>query len=132
MMLARPGLDVSRFIDIFVFMQTIECCPDGIRRLFHALADEKRLAILARLIGGERCVCELADEAGVGQSLLSFHLRVLKDAGLVHVRRVGRWGFYSVNGQAVSQLQEFLGSLGTATEQRVRCCADPTCACGVQ
>ena len=132
MMLARPGVDISIFLDMFVFMQTMKCCPDGIDRLFHALADEKRLAVLARLMGGERCVCELADEAGIGQSLLSFHLRVLKDAGLVQVRRVGRWGFYSVNTQAVSQLQEFLGSLGTATEKQTRCCADPTCACGMQ
>lgn len=113
-------------------MQTMNTCPKGIDRLFHALGDEKRLAILARLTRGERCVCELSDEAGVGQSLLSFHLRVLKDAGLVQVRRVGRWGFYSVDVRAVSQLQEFLGSLGAAVEQRTRCCADPTCACGVQ
>lgn len=113
-------------------MQTMRTCPKGIDRLFHALGDEKRLAILARLTRGERCVCELSDEAGVGQSLLSFHLRVLKDAGLVQVRRVGRWGFYSVDVRAVSQLQEFLGSLGAAVEQRTRCCADPTCACGVQ
>ncbi|TFG65673.1 MAG: ArsR family transcriptional regulator [Gemmatimonadales bacterium] len=108
----------------------MKCCPDGLDRTFHALADEKRLAILARLTGGERCVCELTDEAGVGQSLLSFHLRVLKDAGLVQVRRVGRWGFYSVNLQAVSQLQEFLAGLGMSTSERIRCCADPGCACG--
>ena len=113
-------------------MQTMKCCPEGIDRIFHALADEKRLAILARLTGGERCVCELAEEADVGQSLLSFHLRVLKDAGLVQVRRVGRWGFYSVDGRAVRQLQEFLGELETATEQRTRCCTDPACACGAR
>ena len=111
-------------------MQTMKCCPEGIDRIFQALADEKRLAILARLTGGERCVCELVDEAEVGQSLLSFHLRVLKDAGLVQVRRVGRWGFYSVDGQAVAQLQDFLSGLGTPTEMRARCCTDPACACG--
>ena len=111
-------------------MQTLTFCPDGLDRKFHALADEKRLAILVRLTDGERCVCELVDEAGVGQSLLSFHLRVLKDSGLVQVRRVGRWGFYSVDGQAVAQLQEFLSGLGTPTEMRTRCCTDPACACG--
>lgn len=75
-------------------------------------------------------MCELTDEAGVGQSLLSFHLRVLKDAGLVKVRRVGRWGFYSVDLQAVAELQEFLAGIGKATSKRIRCCADPACACG--
>jgi len=113
-------------------MQTLKCCPEGIDRTFQALADEKRLAVLTRLIGGERCVCELEDEVGLSQSLLSFHLKVLKDAGLVQVRRVGRWGFYSVDVQAVAQLQEFLSGLGTAIEQRTRCCADPTCACGMK
>ena len=117
---------------MFPFMQTMTRRPEGTDRTFHALADEKRLAILARLTGGERCVCELAEAAEVGQSLLSFHLRVLKDAGLVRVRRVGRWGFYSVNVDTIADLQEFLGELGTATEQRTRCCADPACACGAR
>ena len=117
---------------MFVAMQTMKCCPAGVDRTFHALADEKRLAILARLIGGERCVCELAEEAEVGQSLLSFHLRVLKDAGLVRVRRVGRWGFYSVDVETVGGLQTFLGTLGTAIEERSRCCADPACGCGAK
>lgn len=117
---------------MFSFMQTMTRRPEGIDRTFQALADEKRLAILARLIGGERCVCELAEAAEVGQSLLSFHLRVLKDAGLVRVRRVGRWGFYSVDVETVSGLQAFLGTLGTATDVRNRCCTDPACACGVR
>ncbi|MDH3296976.1 MAG: metalloregulator ArsR/SmtB family transcription factor [Gemmatimonadota bacterium] len=98
-------------------------------RSFHALGDEKRLAVLGRLVGGERCVCELADEAGVGQSLLSFHLRVLKDAGLVRVRRVGRWGFYSVDVETVGRLQSFLAGLGSADTRGGRCCADPECRC---
>ena len=111
-------------------MQTLTVRETAIDRAFHALADEKRIDILDRLVEGERCVCELADAAGVGQSLLSFHLRVLKDAGLVNVRRVGRWGFYSVNTETVSQLQGFLGGLGESVAKRSRCCADPSCACG--
>jgi ArsR family transcriptional regulator len=102
---------------------------DTLERTFHALGDEKRLAVLKRLVSGERCVCELADAAGVGQSLLSFHLRVLKDAGLVRVRRVGRWGFYSVDVDTVRRLQSFLGGLGGAVTRGNRCCADPGCRC---
>jgi ArsR family transcriptional regulator len=110
-------------------MQTLTQQESGVDRAFQALADEKRLAILGRLVEGERCVCELAEEAGIGQSLLSFHLRVLKDAGLVSVRRVGRWGFYSVNKETVSALQGFLGGLETAIASTSRCCADPGCRC---
>ena len=51
--------------------------------LFHALSDETRLAILEMLRDGERCVCELQTELDAAQSRLSFHLRVLKEAGLV-------------------------------------------------
>jgi ArsR family transcriptional regulator len=110
-------------------MVTLTTTDSTIDRAFQALADEKRVAILGRLVEGERCVCELADEAGVGQSLLSFHIRVLKDAGLVNVRRVGRWGFYSVNTETVSRLQGFLGKLGKAEDSKSRCCADPGCVC---
>lgn len=110
-------------------MDTLTHLESGVDRAFQALADEKRIAILGRLVEGERCVCELANEAGVGQSLLSFHLRVLKDAGLVSVRRVGRWGFYSVNTETVSALQGFLGGLETAVARTSRCCADPGCKC---
>jgi len=110
-------------------MQTTTQDRDTLERTFHALGDEKRLAVLKRLVSGERCVCELAEAAGVGQSLLSFHLRVLKDAGLVRVRRVGRWGFYSVDVETVGGLQSFLGDLGGAVVKGNRCCADPGCRC---
>ena len=52
-------------------------------RLFHALSDETRLGILEMLRDGERCVCDLQAELDAAQSRLSFHLRVLREAGLV-------------------------------------------------
>ena len=64
--------------------------------LFHALSDETRLAALQMLRSGERCVCELQDELDVAQSRLSFHLKVLRDAGLVQDRTEGRWSYYSI------------------------------------
>ncbi len=64
-------------------------------QLFHALSDETRLSILQRLRIGERCVCELTDALDAAQSRLSFHLKVLKDAGLVTDRREGRWMYYT-------------------------------------
>lgn len=65
-------------------------------QLFHALSDVTRLAIIEQLQGGERCVCELTDTLDAAQSRLSFHLRVLKDAGLVSDRREGRWSYYEL------------------------------------
>lgn len=79
--------------------------------LFHALSDETRLAIVQRLRGGERCVCDLTDLLDAAQSRLSFHMKVLKDAGLVTDRRAGRWIHYSLRGEAFAELQELLGDL---------------------
>ena len=77
--------------------------------LFHALSDETRLGIVQRLRGGEQCVCDLTDMLDAAQSRLSFHLKVLKEAGLVTDRKQGRWVHYSLNHDAFQELQELLG-----------------------
>ena len=61
--------------------------PDTTRmvQLFHALSDPTRLSIVQRLRFGERCVCDLTDALDAAQSRLSFHLKVLKDAGIEHL-----------------------------------------------
>jgi ArsR family transcriptional regulator len=79
--------------------------------LFHALADETRLALLGQLGGGERCVCELQDALGAAQSRLSFHLKVLKAAGLVTDRREGRWAYYALAPEALAEAGDLVGAL---------------------
>ncbi len=74
--------------------------------LFHALSDNTRLSILEMLRDGERCVCELQDELGAAQSRLSFHLRVLKEAGLVTDRREGRWSYYAIVPRALADVHD--------------------------
>ena len=93
--------------------------------LFQALSDETRLSILQRLRFGERCVCDLTDALDAAQSRLSFHLKVLKDAGLVLDRRDGRWMYYSLNSEGldeVAQLVEALASNPSAAERKNACC----------
>jgi ArsR family transcriptional regulator, arsenate/arsenite/antimonite-responsive transcriptional repressor len=75
-------------------------------QLFHALSDETRLGILEMLRGGERCVCELQTELEAAQSRLSFHLRVLKEAGLVSDRRDGRWSYYRITPDALAEVHD--------------------------
>ena len=94
-------------------------------RLFHALSDRTRLSILQRLRFGERCVCDLTDALDAAQSRLSFHLRVLKDAGLVTDRKDGRWMYYTLNPDAlaeVSEVADTLAAVPTAAERRTGCC----------
>jgi ArsR family transcriptional regulator len=80
--------------------------PDRLRAIaaarFRALGDETRLRLLELLAAGERNVGELMDLMGLGQSLISHHLRALRDAGLVHDRRDGRWVYYSIAEQALT------------------------------
>ncbi len=74
--------------------------------LFHALSDATRLGILDMLKVGECCVCELQDELDAAQSRLSFHLRVLKEAGLVTDRRDGRWMYYTIAPDALAEVHD--------------------------
>ena len=80
-------------------------------RLFHALSDPTRLGIVRKLRQGERCVCELTDALDAAQSRLSFHLKVLKDAGLVSDRREGRWVYYELRREALEELSTAVADL---------------------
>ena len=64
--------------------------------LFHALADPIRLEILAYLRDGEKCVCEIIPHLNILQPVVSRHLKILKDAGIVKDRKEGNKRFYSV------------------------------------
>ena len=81
------------------------------QRAFHALSDETRLRLIERLRAGEQCVCDLTESLETAQSRLSFHLRVLKDAGLVTDRRAGRWVYYALDVAALDTLLDFLAGL---------------------
>jgi ArsR family transcriptional regulator, arsenate/arsenite/antimonite-responsive transcriptional repressor len=94
-------------------------------RLFHALSDETRLSIIQRLRLGERCVCDLTDAMDAAQSRLSFHLKVLKDCGLVTDRRDCRWMYYTLNPETLGEIAELVESLASApsaAERKNGCC----------
>jgi ArsR family transcriptional regulator len=74
--------------------------------LFHALSDATRLSILGMLRDGEQCVCDLQEGLDAAQSRLSFHLRVLRDAGLVADRREGRWSYYRIVPSALAEVHD--------------------------
>jgi ArsR family transcriptional regulator, arsenate/arsenite/antimonite-responsive transcriptional repressor len=81
--------------------------------LFHALSDETRLAVLDMLRDGERCVCELQDALDAAQSRLSFHLRVLREAGLVTDRKEGRWSYYALVPNALGEAHDVVRALAS-------------------
>jgi ArsR family transcriptional regulator len=94
--------------------------------LFHALSDETRLSIVERLRGGERCVCDLTDLLDAAQSRLSFHLKVLRESGLVDCRREGRWAYYWLRPEAFDLIDEATRALRptrAAIANQKACCA---------
>ncbi|MEG3846708.1 metalloregulator ArsR/SmtB family transcription factor [Microcoleus sp. herbarium19] len=75
---------------------------------FHALSDPLRIQILELLRQQELCVCDLCDRLCVPQSKLSFHLKTLKEAGLVRSRQESRWIYYSLNLAQFLALEQYL------------------------
>ncbi|KYC37102.1 transcriptional regulator [Scytonema hofmannii PCC 7110] len=82
--------------------------PDLVVSGFHALSEPLRVSILELLRDNEFCVCDLCEALGVTQSKLSFHLKTLKEAGLVRSRQEGRWIYYSLNLPQFVVLEQYL------------------------
>lgn len=92
--------------------------PDSLLlQRFQAIAEPTRLGIVRQLTSGERCVCDLQGNMDAAQSRLSFHLKKLKEAGVVSDRREGRWVYYSLVPEALEEMRAFLG------EVKDECCA---------
>lgn len=105
--------------------------PIALARSFQALADEKRVRVLELLGEGELCVCELTEALDLSQPLLSFHLRTLREAGLVRTRKKGRWVHYSLDRTKLERLQRAAAALAAGSYEsndekgaraRIRCC----------
>ena len=100
--------------------KTLESCCDGTNqdwslpeglaeraRLFKALADETRLKLLHLVREREVCVCDLVGVMGMPQGTLSHHLSLLHQAGLVTMRKQGRWNYYQATPLALAPLGVF-------------------------
>jgi ArsR family transcriptional regulator len=85
---------------------------DDAARVFAALADPARLRVLAVLAGSPRCVCDIQAAAPMAANLLSYHLRTLREAGLVAGSRRGRFVDYRLTDTATALIRGALGSAG--------------------
>lgn len=103
-MIAHPRADTQRRPD--------PCCdvaapepPHGLAAaaaLFKALSDETRLRILRTLARyGELCECNIVPSFGLSQPTISYHLKVLREAGLIQSRRQGQWVYHSLDPKAL-------------------------------
>ena len=93
-------------------------------KVFKALCDPKRLAILEQLRSGEKCACVLQEPLDLTQSGLSYHMKILCDSGIVVSRQEGKWTHYSISEKGVEQAKECLRQLTTPD---VECENKPCC-----
>ncbi|NCO75744.1 MAG: winged helix-turn-helix transcriptional regulator [Cyanobacteria bacterium] len=75
---------------------------------FHALSDSIRMEVLNLLRTRELCVCEIKEILNIPQSKLSFHLKTLRETGLVNTRQQGKWTYYSINLSQLVALEQYL------------------------
>ena len=80
-------------------------------KVFKAFCDDKRLAILELLQGGEKCACVLIDELGIAQSGLSYHMKILCESGVVEARQEGKWTHYKISEQGSAAARALLQSI---------------------
>lgn len=82
-------------------------------KVFKALCDEKRLAILELLRSGEKCACVLIERMDMGQSALSYHMKILCESGIVDSRPEGKWTHYRLSEAGSKHAAELLLQLTT-------------------
>ena len=91
-------------------------------KVFKALCDPKRLAILEQLRGGEKCACVLQEPLDLTQSGLSYHMKILCDSGIVASRQEGKWTHYRLSPSGRDKAVELLKRLTTPdNEQKTNC-----------
>ncbi|HUP27727.1 MAG TPA: metalloregulator ArsR/SmtB family transcription factor [Chloroflexia bacterium] len=103
------------------------CTPAGVKvdvatvqghvKVLGALADNTRLAIVEMLSSHDEpvCVCDITSQFDLGQPTISHHLRVLREAGIVHGDKRGLWVYYSLNHAAIAPLAAHLEKIAGGT-----------------
>jgi len=92
--------------------------------VFKAFCDENRSRILELLRSGEKCACMLQEQLSIGQSSLSYHMKILVDSGVVESRQEGKWTHYRISEKGSKHAAELLKIITTANTaiQYDECC----------
>jgi ArsR family transcriptional regulator len=101
--------------------------PSDLRAL-QAVAEPNRARIVELLAHGEHCVCDVGGALGLSTALVSHHLRVLREAGLVGERREGRWVHYALDLEQLARLRTAVVALLTPSEAASLACGCSDCS----
>jgi ArsR family transcriptional regulator len=91
-------------------------------RVFKAFCDEKRLKILEMLRSGEKCACVLLERLDIGQSTLSYHMKILTESGIVESRQEGKWTHYKISESGSRNATEILQAITAFHDSEVCVC----------
>ena len=87
--------------------------------IMESLSDPIRINILELMMDGEICVCDIVNVTGLSQSKISYHIKILKDSGLITDRQEGRWVYYKLDLEILSDIQNWMGNLiNSSTNER--------------
>ena len=87
-----------------------------------ALGDPNRLEIVRMLSNEEKCGCRLLEKFDITQPTLSHHMKILAASGLVNDRKEGKWHFYSVNTETMTEYCRYIRSLCKGATEK--CCGE--------
>ena len=90
-------------------------------KVFKAFSDERRLRILEVLQHGEKCSCVLQDKIDMPQSSLSYHMKILHEAGIVEGRQEGKWTYYHISPEGCQAAMDMLKASTTVTDDGDPC-----------
>ena len=97
---------------------------------FKAFCDESRLRIIELLRDGELCACELIERLDMGQSTLSYHMKILCESGIVINRQEGKWAHYRISEEGGEAAIALSASRSRCRAWGPNVTCGPGCACG--
>ncbi len=89
--------------------------------IMESLSDPIRINILELMMDGEICVCDIVNVTGLSQSKISYHIKILKDSGLISDRQEGRWVYYKLDLEVLSDIQNWMSNLIQSSKNKRNC-----------
>ena len=86
-----------------------------------SFSDPFRLEIIDLMMEGEVCVCDIMKLTKLSQSRISYHIKILKEAGLISDRQEGRWVYYKLDLEVLSDIKNWMGNLIQSSSSKRSC-----------
>ena len=95
-------------MSLMVLKEISKVKKENISNLLVSFSDPFRLEIIELMMDGEVCVCDIMKLTKLSQSRISYHIKILKEAGLIADRQEGRWVYYSLNKESLFLIKEWI------------------------